>query len=113
MLVEGEKTLSLTKYSPYFRIFQNDIMITKESSSLVDSKKDGAAQPPILQLEEPSKGTFFHITLSLNKIDAAINGKQELLAPLILTVPLILLVGPLIIYFFIYFDFAKVIPVCP
>ena len=29
-------------------------MITKESSSLVDSKKDGAAQPPILQLEEPS-----------------------------------------------------------
>ena len=29
-------------------------MITKESSSLVDSKKDGAAQPPILQLEEPN-----------------------------------------------------------
>ena len=29
-------------------------MITKESSSLVDSKKDGAPQPPILQLEEPS-----------------------------------------------------------
>ena len=34
-------------------------MITKESSSLVDSKKDGVTQPPILQLEEPSKGTFF------------------------------------------------------
>ena len=61
-----KKTLSLTKYSPYFRIFQNDIMITKESSSLVDSKKDGAAQPPILQLEEPSKGTFFSkVKLSL------------------------------------------------
>ena len=29
-------------------------MITKESSSLVDSKKDGVPQPPILQLEEPS-----------------------------------------------------------
>ena len=54
-----KKTLSLTKYFPYFRIFQNDIMITKESSSLVDSKKDGVTQPPILQLEEPSKGTFF------------------------------------------------------
>ena len=41
-------------------------MITKESSSLVDSKKDGAAQPPILQLEEPSKGTFFSkVKLSL------------------------------------------------
>ena len=46
--------LSLTKYFPYFRIFQNDIMITKESSSLADSKKDGAPQPPILKLEEPS-----------------------------------------------------------
>ena len=52
--VRKKKTLSLTKYSPYFRIFQNDIMITKESSSLVDSKKDGVPQPPILQLEEPS-----------------------------------------------------------
>ena len=61
-----------------------------------------------------NKGTLRKVTLLLNKMEAAINGRQEFLAPLMLTSPFIALLGPLIINFFIiYLDFAKVIPVCP
>ena len=50
-----------------------------------------------------TNGTFLRVILFLNKIDAAIIGRQEFLAPLILTSPLIALLGPLIVNLFILF----------
>ena len=60
-----------------------------------------------------TKGAFLKITFFLNKIEAAIKGKQEFLAPLTFISPLTPLLGPFIKNLFIYFDFARVIPTWP
>ena len=60
-----------------------------------------------------TKGTFLKMTFFLNNIDAAISGRHEFFAPLISISLLIALLGPLIKNFFIYFDFARVIPTWP
>ena len=58
-----------------------------------------------------TKGTFFKITFFLNKIEAAIKGRQEFFAPFTFIDPLTPPVGPFMINFCIYFDLARVIPV--
>ena len=68
------------------------------------AQKSCATEYPVIYVEEETHSKYSDLQLReyaliLNKIDEAINGRQEFFAPLIFTIPLILLDGPLITNF--------------
>ena len=103
-------SLSEERFNDYYKKIEpkvRNIKICKSKYIFFDSENSTLdpreTRRSFIVITSFTNGTFFNVTLFLKRIDAAIKGRQEFLAPLISTSAFIALLGPLMINLFIIY----------